>query len=148
MNKFATNYLESLVDSVKKYRPGNLSDVLYKGVPAAALISGLAGATHGALSDPGYDEMGHRKSRLTKAIKEALLAGGIGGLAAASTPVIGSGLLDARKAIVNAHNNNFNTGFTRLINAKKNNFEDAVLRAASPNITLEMLAKYITNNAG
>jgi hypothetical protein len=87
MNKYANNYLNSLVEAIKSYRPGNLGDAITTGVPLFGGLGALTGATVGAIKDPGVDESGKRKSKVMQIINSAAGGGLLGAGAAVATPI-------------------------------------------------------------
>jgi hypothetical protein len=162
MNKYANEYLNSLLKSVKEYKPFNPNESMSKGLPIGAMAGAGAGALIGGLSqsgDPGYDEEGNKKSRLKQILKGmavgGVTGGAVGGLGAAAMPSIGQFGLNKAKDInlqLDAKANSGNDTLSKL----KSKLNPALIQArygfasqVLPHMNVEQLtdtAKYHIDN--
>jgi len=106
MNKYAKLYTsitkektagiaEDLGKYIGDYKPMNMSDAIGKGMPVGAMAGGIVGGIRGLTGPDEYDpNTGEKKSKIKKAIVEALLGAGVGATAMAATPVLAKGVLD------------------------------------------------------
>jgi hypothetical protein len=89
LNKKAFVDLSAIGKSIADYRPTNPHDALTKGAPVAAGIGAIAGATNAAMGPDEYDSRtGERKSKIKKAIRDAIIGAGIGATAAVASPTL------------------------------------------------------------
>ena len=89
MNKYAEGYFNSLLETLKNYKPFNSLDATSTGIGAGAAAGAAIGGTIGAVKNPGYDEYGQKKSRIKEALKGMLLGGAAGGVTLAAVPALG-----------------------------------------------------------
>ena len=117
MDKYANQYFDQVSKSlggiadqtataVKNYHPFDTTQALTEGAPALGAIGAGIGGIAGAVKEPGYDSHGHKKSRVSEAIKGMLAGGGIGVGAALAAPTIAQGVTslqgNARDAAIGA----------------------------------------------
>lgn len=80
---FFLDKVKSYIKQLLQFSPGNIAHTAPIGAGAGALLGGAAGA----ITDPGVDEEGNRKSRLNRALGGAAIGGALGGTAGALTPL-------------------------------------------------------------
>jgi len=157
MNKYVQLYQSELatktagiMEDIVNYKPMNFGDVVTKGMPAGAIVGAGAGAIHGLMSKDEYDpNTGEKKSKIKKAIWEAILGAGAGTVAAAASPtLLRAGLALGGKASVQAgkalHGAGINTGVKPLVGTGLKS-----VIASTPvgsQLSLKQLAGIFTNN--
>lgn len=138
------------MEDIGNYRPMNFGDAVTKGIPAGAIIGAGAGAIHGLMGKDEYDpNTGEKKSKIKRAIWEAILGAGAGGITAAASPTIlraalalgGKASVQAGKAL---HGAGISTGVNPLIGTGLKS-----VIASTPvgsQLSLKQLSGIFTNN--
>ena len=85
MNKYANTYLSGLMDALKK-TPSV--------IPSYIALGGLLGGARGSLTDPGVDEEGNPKSRLSHMLKNIAGGGAVGGVTGAGLAIAAPPILE------------------------------------------------------
>ena len=99
MNKYANHYFDQIQaalssagdqasTAVKNYHPFDSTSALTQGAPVLGAVGAGIGGLAGAIKNPGYEAQGHKKSRVSEAIKGLLAGGAIGAGAALAAPTV------------------------------------------------------------
>ena len=154
MNKYAEGYFNQLADSVKGYRPFDPTSAVDVGAPVAAGIGGGIGALKGLVTDPGYDEYGHKKSRIKEMLKGLVVGGGLGAGAALAAPAVGQAALDLKGKLRSNEIANGTPGgglgetLMKPINHLDNYIGTQSQKAFLPNVDLEDLMDKAKSSVG
>lgn len=87
--KYAEGYFDNLIKNIKQnVRPFDTTYGLFNIAPVTAITGALGGGIIGGLRDPGKNEDGTSKSRLSSALTGAGIGAGLGAVAGAAAPGI------------------------------------------------------------
>ena len=87
--KYAEGYFDNLIKNIKQnVRPFDTTYGIFNVAPITAIAGGLGGGIIGGLKDPGENEDGTPKSRISSALTGAGIGAGLGAVAGAAAPGI------------------------------------------------------------